>query len=639
MTESELKKGIIASKSKNLTEVFKGTVNDSPTFPKKLGAEHPYDFKITEGLYKSYPFVKGAVDKHADSIMSDFSVKCEDEEVQKQVEDFIKDTSFQVVLREWVISALVTGNGFLEIDLENKELQVLDPKTMWVRRNKKGQILSYNQYLSDLKTFGQGKEPVPFKRDQIAHLCLNKMPGEAYGYGIIWPNVNTLNNIIANENDMQKLIERKAGAPIHVKVGMPGEAVNPEDLTDFNGKLEYLNNRTEWVTDANVEMKVIDFGQVASNFTPALDYNVQSLTYGFQVPAVLMGIANINEGIGKVQLEAFQRRITAFQEDIEKVIEEKIFKPIVSNKAHVEVVWNLPGETEINNRIDRLSKVLNNSTNISENFNRMVQLELARVLEIEDADKFLRPPEVGLDDKAEEEEKNEKMEKNQLDAEVARAGIDATRAQTGATNTKPTKTAKPKLKPAQKVNPAAQAKYLMEKENLMTMKEWCNLQEVSGFHYSDYLANILLLLKKDKFKDLMAITSADIENGLLSQKQLESLRSILKDGFQKNQSVTQIETNIKNQVHLKDRLKDGKVTVKANERPNSIARTERSRLANDGLIETYKDNNIKKVEFLAAFGPRTCEECASLDGTIKTLSEADGMIPVHPSCRCTWIPA
>ena len=68
-----------------------------------------------------------------------------------------------------------------------------------------------------------------------------------------------------------------------------------------------------------------------------------------------------------------------------------------------------------------------------------------------------------------------------------------------------------------------------------------------------------------------------------------------------------------------------------------IVRTEVTRMANKGALEHYREGGIKKKRFVASFGPRTCEECSSLNGTIYNLDEGPE-IPVHTMCRCTWVP-
>ena len=68
-----------------------------------------------------------------------------------------------------------------------------------------------------------------------------------------------------------------------------------------------------------------------------------------------------------------------------------------------------------------------------------------------------------------------------------------------------------------------------------------------------------------------------------------------------------------------------------------IARTEVARGVVNGSLLGYGQMEVEKVEFVSNAGACT-ELCEPLNGTIMTLSEAKGLIPVHPNCECFWIP-
>jgi len=179
--------------------------------------------------------------------------------------------------------------------------------------------------------------------------------------------------------------------------------------------------------------------------------------------------------------------------------------------------------------------------------------------------------------------------------------------------------------------------------------DWTNIQENAGFNYSDYLKSILSLLKKDDFGTLSASQQTEltydkaVELGLLTNSDVNKLRIILRDGFKKNKDMQEIQSQIKEYIPLKDRFtlkEDGTKTLalSADARPEIIARTETLRLANEGLIKTYEDNNVKKVSWLATLSERTCDVCMQLDGQIMTneqyLSQRE---QIHPCCRCSCL--
>lgn len=73
-----------------------------------------------------------------------------------------------------------------------------------------------------------------------------------------------------------------------------------------------------------------------------------------------------------------------------------------------------------------------------------------------------------------------------------------------------------------------------------------------------------------------------------------------------------------------------------------IARTEVIRAYADSTLNTYKQSGIDGVTVLAEFSTagdgQVCPECQALEGKVYSQSEASGVIPVHPNCRCAWLP-
>ena len=392
-------------RSRHIKEEFKGEVPLNPIrFPKELGEEHPFPFQDAEKLAKRYGLVSEIVEKIATSIIGQFSIKTQNKNSQALLDSFINDTNFLPVVTRWIKEAILKGNGFLEVDFEdtkNPQMRTINANGMFVRRNKKGKILAYNQFTRDLQKFvvRNEKDIVQFKPDQIAHLKVNDSPGEAYGVGLIWPNERVIDQLINNEINLHQVIERKAGSPYHVKVGQEGMSARSEDIQNFSNDLQFMQNKTEWVTDQFVDINTVQIDGLGDAHIQALKYDFEQLAAGVGIPVVLFGSGQLNEGIAKVQLATFQDKIRSLQELVEVELEEKVFKPLLLvNKLDeaVDFIWNLPGEAEINERLDRIQKILNTFT-ISENLRRSLELETARLLNLEKAEEFLPEPEAGLE--------------------------------------------------------------------------------------------------------------------------------------------------------------------------------------------------------------------------------------------------
>jgi len=65
-----------------------------------------------------------------------------------------------------------------------------------------------------------------------------------------------------------------------------------------------------------------------------------------------------------------------------------------------------------------------------------------------------------------------------------------------------------------------------------------------------------------------------------------------------------------------------------------ILRTESSRVMNQRALEMVEAAGYKKVVWVGNSG--ACHHCLEHEGEIFTLQEAEGLIPYHPHCLCTW---
>lgn len=77
-------------------------------------------------------------------------------------------------------------------------------------------------------------------------------------------------------------------------------------------------------------------------------------------------------------------------------------------------------------------------------------------------------------------------------------------------------------------------------------------------------------------------------------------------------------------------------------RARVLARTEVISSAAEATLNSYKEAGVLGVETQAEFATaedeQVCPQCESLQGKIYPISEASGIIPVHPNCRCAWLP-
>ena len=631
------------NQAKIIQETFKGEVNDQDTiFPKGLGAAHPFDFSQVDLILNNIGISNAFVDKIVDAIVGEFTIKIENPNAQALLDEFVDTTNFKTKLRPWIKEGIGKGNGFMELDLADlkniQKLRVLNANDMYVRRTKKGKIIGYNQFKGRLKLFTTKSEPIPFKPNEIAHLQINKVPNDPYGLGLVWSNRVTIENYASSELDLHKLQSRKAGAPIHAKLGLPGQRVRPADLDDMKSKLQYMTNSTEWVTDGNTEFKLIDFSGVLDNLIKAAEHDMEQLALGMKIPMALVGTSNNPEGLAKVNDKGFLRFIQSVRTLVGEIIEEQIFRPYLRSESpkfdgKIEFIWELPGEDEKNERLTKIKEALS-LFELSPELRASLEIEYARILDLDVVDLLPTPQEA-------------RKKKDKEEAEL-KAEIDKSREE------EETKIPQPEVPGAKKtanqqvtgiINNKLSEKLTEEQLDSMKLSEYVNLKEIAGFNYSDYLIKILQRLKTDKFEELLAITEKDLNEGLLPKRDINKLRIILKDGFRKNKTIRQIEKEIKQFIPLKDRVKideEGSktITLSAGKRPINIARTESVRLSNIGLKDVYTENEVQSYRWLTGLDERTCPICESLNGQVFSTKDATtgvNMPPAHSMCRCSMV--
>ena len=110
----------------------------------------------------------------------------------------------------------------------------------------------------------------------------------------------------------------------------------------------------------------------------------------------------------------------------------------------------------------------------------------------------------------------------------------------------------------------------------------------------------------------------------INKTTMEALRAELALGFEAGESIPQISKRV-----------EGYFTDNAKYRAETIARTETIAASNEGALHKYETAGVEKSEFYTS--PGACGECLALAGEYPT-KESHGMIPVHPRCRCLWLP-
>lgn len=404
------------SKAKKLTEQLKGTVEiNGLRIGKELGEPHPFDYATASGLVKEVGIVSAIVQKINNYIWgSGITTTSTNPKAKDVIDMWLKDTQFENTGREWTFQAIIKGFSPLEIGGNETEIpqmtKVLNSNRVFVKRKNTGEITEFNQIKAGAKINSAGKDSaITFKPFQIADLYFNKMPEMAYGLGMIYPMETTIDSLLGSEKDFHKLIKRKAGAPLVATLGTIEEPPTSEDIAGFGEKMNFMTNNTEWAVGAGVKLEVLNF-DIGKNFDSILGHDMKKLVMESQVPEVLLGLGNIAEGLAGAQMEDFLIYINSLQQEVEKIIEQKIFKRILSAnglQADVEIEWGEPSEEQKNLKINQITALLNNPM-LDPNLATELMKELAKMMGVTaEILPVVVNPEAIAKDKDNQEEKEE----------------------------------------------------------------------------------------------------------------------------------------------------------------------------------------------------------------------------------------
>jgi len=132
----------------------------------------------------------------------------------------------------------------------------------------------------------------------------------------------------------------------------------------------------------------------------------------------------------------------------------------------------------------------------------------------------------------------------------------------------------------------------------------------------------LELLSTRTFEDLKGITD----------EMARKLNRILADGMVNGLGAYEIAKNMTAEI---DSISDRRAIV--------LARTEVIHAHAEGQLDAMTDLGVSEVgvevEWSTAGDDRVCPQCEAMEGQTFPIDEAHGLIPLHPQCRCAWIPA
>jgi SPP1 gp7 family putative phage head morphogenesis protein len=132
----------------------------------------------------------------------------------------------------------------------------------------------------------------------------------------------------------------------------------------------------------------------------------------------------------------------------------------------------------------------------------------------------------------------------------------------------------------------------------------------------------------EKVKLLASRTFHELEG--INQRMASNMSRALAEGLAYGRTVRQIAKQIVTETGI------------AFSRATTIVKTELLRAHSEGTLDTLQalgEASVSvAVEFQSEDDDRVCPKCQSLEGKIFGIDEARGKLPIHPNCRCAWIP-
>jgi SPP1 gp7 family putative phage head morphogenesis protein len=133
----------------------------------------------------------------------------------------------------------------------------------------------------------------------------------------------------------------------------------------------------------------------------------------------------------------------------------------------------------------------------------------------------------------------------------------------------------------------------------------------------------------EKIQLLAARSFAELDG--VTDAMEQRMTRVLADGLVQGKGTAEIARD------LDDELDIGR------QRAETIARTEIIRAHAEGQLQALEDLGVEEVgvavEFTVTEDEKLCPRCEALSGVVLKIEEARGLIPVHPNCRCAFIPA
>jgi len=306
------------------------------------GVTYPEDFNDFEDYLDAYyyvPFVARAFDiKQAMIWQSGYILESENEEMLRKAEKFLAEIEADTVIRAGTLYAMIFGNMYWRVERRDGKtlLAPLNPLKMGVRIKKTGELASYIYQPRFGKT-------VEYKPEEIIHLKFNAEPWSLFGVSNLRRCLPTVKAILFMEEKLPLIARRRADPLLEIQIGSPS---SPVDEATFNRVKNGILNRKpgEDIFHDGVIARISEvyqsggFGGQRQTIEGIIDHFRENLIAGLGVPEVVLAFGSTTlKGTAVEQMEALESEIRAYQRELKRLHENRLFK--IAGIKDVKLNW------------------------------------------------------------------------------------------------------------------------------------------------------------------------------------------------------------------------------------------------------------------------------------------------------------
>lgn len=279
---------------------------------------------------------------------------------KQQVQDFIDSIDFETILYTGILDTVVLGDAFQEnvfqVGGEFDDIKLRDSSTFEILydKNDTGEIIGYAQTID----INGVESKIYVDPEQITHLKFIGLGGSTYGSSIIGRAFDEIMRDAKVAESSSVAIERHGFRKYHIKVGLEGEDIPQEVLTNIDREFQKLKTNNEMVTSHDVDIGSIDAGGLDKIDTYS-DISMTRLAAGMGVPAELVGTRRLpgNVKVDK-RIDSFFRKLYLYQRKVSRCYELSVFDQITDQPGAVKLVFNDISPHDEGEKAEWISKVM-----------------------------------------------------------------------------------------------------------------------------------------------------------------------------------------------------------------------------------------------------------------------------------------